>query len=153
MAPDSREGKRQGRMSTVTCFPQQPFVLGVMSLNSGFFKAGLLGSGIILKEIIISVCVSPRESLTGPLWALGDGRAQQKSPVSCPSGWQVGVTRIQPLWDFVIQVEFGSCSQGTRCTHRNWSVAGAKPLPVLRQSVPWAVPTGEGTVTPQGQRE
>lgn len=30
-------------------------------------------------------------------------------------------------------------------------MAGAKP--VLSQGVPWAVPTGEGTVTPQGMRE
>lgn len=56
-------------MNTDTCFPLQPFV----SLNSEFFKAGHLGSGIIKKKKIISGCASPRESLTGPLWAFGDG--------------------------------------------------------------------------------
>lgn len=51
----SREGKRQGRMNTVTCFPLQPFVLRVMSLNSEFFKAGQLESGNIKKNYF-SLC-------------------------------------------------------------------------------------------------
>lgn len=63
-------------MNTGTCFPLQPFVLGVMSLNSGFFEAGQLESGIIIiKKILLFQSVLPPGSLTGPLWALGDGNS------------------------------------------------------------------------------
>lgn len=77
MAPDSKESKargtEQGRMNTVTCFPLQPFVLTVMSLNSEFFKAGQLGSGIAppQKKKFFQSVFPPGKDLY--LWALGDG--------------------------------------------------------------------------------
>lgn len=46
----------------MTCFPLQPFVLRVMSLNSEFFKAGQLESGNIKKKLFQSVFPSGKDS-------------------------------------------------------------------------------------------
>lgn len=60
--------------------------------------------------------------------ALGEPHREVLSPPWDGAGI-TGVTRIHPLRDFVIQVELGSCSQGTSCTHRSWSMAGTEPEP------------------------
>lgn len=76
-------------MNTDTCFPLQPFV----SLNSEFFKAGQLGSGIIKKKILFQAVLPPgkvSQGLYGHLEMGTVGMSSTEKPFTLPMGMASG---------------------------------------------------------------
>lgn len=76
------KGRNQGRMNAVTCFPLQPFVPRMMSLNTVFFKEGLasLSQGLY-KHNYVSLFF-PQGKTQRPLMDTGSWGHSWLSPIA-----------------------------------------------------------------------